>query len=145
MSAPPAILIAQFDRLVERLTALHGAIQQAQPPGGPHAAQWTRTAAQLQQELKRLSALGLWLSVAPASDADSAPRVTAHVLLKSTAVRLTQLARSHDGLSVRHASAAAAEQIGIHRRSVVFAAWQFLESLEKSTGAPSTHPPASAP
>jgi hypothetical protein len=55
--------------------------------------------------------------------------------LKSIAVRLTQLARTLDGLRLEQTAAAPAEQLLSERRLVVFAAWQLLQTLEHAAAA----------
>jgi len=77
----------------------------------------------LAQELRRLRSF-------EAAAASSQPDQAA---LKKIAVRLTQLARTQDGLRFEQSIAAPAGQLTDQRRLVVFAAWQLMQALEQSS------------
>jgi hypothetical protein len=98
----------------------------ASRPASATSERWSRAAVSLAQELRLLRSF----EVAAAS---SQPDQTA---LTNIAVRLTQLARTQDGLRFEQSTSAPAGQLTDQRRLVVFAAWQLMQALEQSSAVP---------
>jgi hypothetical protein len=98
----------------------------ASRPASATSERWSRAAVSLAQELRLLRSFE-----ASSQAAASSPQHQA--ALKDIAVRLTQLARTQDGLRFEQSIAAPAGQLTDQRRLVVFAAWQLIQALEQSS------------
>jgi hypothetical protein len=104
-------LTQPYEHLLNMLATFAASLRAATPQG-PHAGRWTRAATHLDHELHHLRSL-----------ADP-------TALKSAATRLTQLARTHDGLRLEQSAATPPNDLADQRRLVVFAAWQLQQACE---------------
>jgi hypothetical protein len=115
-----------YEHLAKMLTTL-AASTRASRPRGPHAEQWSRAAVLLEAELGHLR------SFDPGAQAAAGSAPPDHAALKNVATRLTQLARTQDGLRLEESAAASPDQLADERRLVVFAAWQLQQAIEYAT------------
>ena len=126
-----ALLAQPHEHLVQMLTRFAASVRSSRP-AGQAGKRWSRVAAHLEQELRQLRALAV-PSRAPAGGESAKPgdAASADTALRGSAARLTQLARTQDGLRFEQSAGAPAEQLLDERRLVVFAAWQLSQALDQ--------------
>jgi hypothetical protein len=133
-----SLIASRYEHLLDVLLTFVR-ITESLRPQGESARNWSEGEAGLKRELELLRLLAPVARSLSLQDEE----ITSHsgntgetglmqALFKGTVMRLTQLARSQDHLSLNHCDNASLEQFHTSRRAVVIAAWHVRQSVEKS-------------
>jgi hypothetical protein len=138
------VITRTYQRLIQSLIAFEG-VSESLPPQPGSDLSWSEAGKSLKRELELLHLLAPVASGSTSVTEKASPKsgdeidtTLMHSLLKGTAQRLTQLARTQDTLPLDHLDQVSLEQFHSARRTVVIAAWRLLQSIERQTEEDST-------